>query len=312
MTRHRVLISDPLPPVVREILEKTGRIDVLEGQEPIATELPSIHGWIIRSATKIDAAALGRATALKCICRAGAGVDNVDLKAAAARGIVVMNTADANSNAAAEHTIGLMLALARHIPAAARSMAEGKWDRAAFTGVELAGKTLAVIGLGKIGRGVAAKARGLGMRVIGFDPVAPHDETAALGVERFPLLEIWPRADFITVHVPLNDETRGLVGRESLSHCKYGVRVVNCARGGIVDIPALLEGLESGRVAGAAIDVYEVEPLAGDSPLRTHPRIVCTPHLGASTVEAQDNVGLMSAEQIRDCLLSGEIRNRVV
>ncbi len=308
---YRVLISDPLPPIVRKILEGTGRIEVLEGQEPIATELPTIHGWIIRSATTVDAAALDRATSLRCICRAGAGVDNIDRVAAGARDVVVMNTADANSNAAAEHTIALMFSLARQVPAAARSMAEGRWDRKSFVGVELAGKTLAVIGLGKIGRGVATKGRGLGMRVIGYDPITPEDVTNPIGVERFPLAEIWSRADFLSAHVPLNDKTRGLIGRENLARCRDGIHIINCSRGGVVDPEALLEALESGRVAGAGLDVYEVEPLAEDSPLRTHPRIVCTPHLGASTVEAQENVGLMSAEQTRDFLLTGEVRNRV-
>ncbi len=308
---YRVLISDPLPPIVRKILEETGRIEVLEGQEPIATELPTIHGWIIRSATTVDAAALDRATSLRCICRAGAGVDNIDRVAAGARDVVVMNTADANSNAAAEHTIALMFSLARQVPAAARSMAEGRWDRKSFVGVELAGKTLAVIGLGKIGRGVATKGRGLGMRVIGYDPITPEDVTNPIGVERFPLAEIWSRADFLSAHVPLNDKTRGLIGRENLARCRDGIHIINCSRGGVVDPEALLEALESGRVAGAGLDVYEVEPLAEDSPLRTHPRIVCTPHLGASTVEAQENVGLMSAEQTRDFLLTGEVRNRV-
>jgi D-3-phosphoglycerate dehydrogenase len=308
---YRILISDPLPPIAKEILEKAGGFEVIEGQEAIATELPSIHGWIIRSATTIDAAALERATSLRCVCRAGAGVDNIDLEAAKNRDVVVMNTADANSNAAAELTIALLFSLARHVPSARQSMVEGRWDRKDYVGVELSGKTLAVIGLGKIGRGVATKGRGLGMRVIGYDPFTPEDVTIPIGVERFALEDLWERADFISVHVPLNDETRGLIGRENLARCRDGVRVINCARGGVVDPEALLEALETGRVAGAGLDVYDVEPLAEDSPLRRHPNIICTPHLGASTVEAQQNVGVMSAEQIRDCLTSGEIRNRV-
>lgn len=307
----RVLISDPLPPIVRSILEESGRFEVLEGQEPIATDLPTIHGWIVRSGTTVDADAIGRATALKVVCRAGAGVDNVDISAATAREVVVMNTADANANAAAEHTIALMFALARHIPFAHHRMVEGGWDRKAFTGVELAGKTLGVIGLGRIGRGVANKARGLGMSVIGFDPVTPNDLTSPLGIERVTLEQLWPRADFITVHVPMNDATKGIIGAENLDRCKDGVRVINVARGGVVDPDALLAALDGGKAAGAALDVYEVEPLAEDSPLRNHPKVVLTPHLGASTVEAQNNVGVMSAEQVRDYLLNGDIRNQV-
>ena len=311
MADFRVLISDPLPPLVREILEETGKIEVLEGQGPIETELPSIHGWIVRSGTTVDAASLERATSLRCVCRAGAGVDNVDIPAANARDVVVMNTADANANAAAEQTIALMFALARHTPAAAQSMAEGRWDRKTYVGIELAGRTLGVIGLGKIGRGVATKARGLGMRIIGYDPVTPTDVTAPLGIERVELDAIWGASDFISLHVPMNDATRHIVGRENLSRCRDGVRIVNCARGGVVDPEALLEGVENGKVAGAALDVFDPEPLDEASPLRSHPRVICTPHLGASTEEAQRNVGVMSAEQVRDCLISGEIRNRV-
>ena len=311
MADFRVLISDPLPPMVREILEATGRIEVLEGQEPIATDLPSIHGWIVRSGTTVDAASIERATNLRVVCRAGAGVDNVDIPAATARDVIVMNTADANANAAAEQTLALMFALARHTPQAHRSMVEGRWDRKAYVGIELAGKTLGVIGLGKIGLGVATKAAGLGMRVIGFDPITPKEHTDPLGIARVELDGIWAEADFITLHVPMNDATRGLIGADNLARCKDGVRIVNCARGGVVDPAALIAAVDGGKVAGAALDVYDPEPLAEDSPLRTHEKIICTPHLGASTVEAQNNVGVMSAEQVRDCLLDGEIRNRV-
>ena len=311
MAEFRVLISDPLPPMVREILEETGKIEVLEGQGPIETDLPSIHGWIVRSGTTVDAASIERATNLRVVCRAGAGVDNVDIPAATARDVIVMNTADANANAAAEQSIALMFALARHTPAAHQSMVEGRWDRKAYVGIELAGKTLGVIGLGKIGCGVATKARGLGMRIVGYDPFTPEDVTNALGIERVELDAIWGQSDFISLHVPMNDATKHLIGRENLSRCRDGVRIVNCARGGVVDPEAILEGVENGKVAGAALDVYDPEPLAEDSPLRRHERIICTPHLGASTVEAQRNVGVMSAEQVRDCLISGEVRNRV-
>ena len=311
MADFRVLISDPLPSLVRDILEKSGRIEVLEGQEPIETDLPSVHGWIVRSGTTVDAGSIERATALRCVCRAGAGTDNVDIPAASARDVVVMNTADANANAAAEQTIALMFALARHVPAAAQSMNEGRWDRKSYVGIELAGRTLGVIGLGKIGRGVATKARGLGMRIVGFDPVTPTDVTAPLGIERVKLEDLWGEADFISLHVPMNDATRHVIGRENISRCRDGVRIINCARGGVVDPVALIEGVENGKVAGAALDVYETEPLAEDSPLRNHDRIICTPHLGASTEEAQRNVGVMSAEQVRDFLIKGEIRNRV-
>ena len=311
MAEFRVLISDPLPPMVREILEASGQIEVLEGQEAIETDLPSIHGWIVRSGTTVDAASIERASNLRVVCRAGAGVDNVDIPAATTRDVVVMNTADANANAAAEQSIALMFALARHTPAAHQSMAEGRWDRKAYVGIELAGKTLGVIGLGKIGCGVATKARGLGMRVVGFDPMTPEDVTNGLEIERVELDAIWGQSDFITLHVPMNDATKHLIGRENLSRCRDGVRIINCARGGVVDPEALLEGVNNGKVAAAALDVYDPEPLAEDSPLRGHDQIICTPHLGASTVEAQRNVGVMSAEQVRDFLIDGEIRNRV-
>ncbi|MGA1202448.1 MAG: hydroxyacid dehydrogenase [Planctomycetota bacterium] len=311
MSEFRVLISDPLPAMVREILEASGRIEVLEGQGPIETDLPSVHGWIVRSGTTVDAASIERASSLRVVCRAGAGVDNVDIPAATARDIVVMNTADANANAAAEQSIALMFALARHLPYAHRSMVEGRWDRKAYVGVELQGKTLGVVGLGKIGRSVATKAAGLGMNVIGFDPITPEDVTAPLGITRVDLDGIWSAADWISLHVPMNDATRHLIGADNLARCRDGVRIVNCARGGVVDPEALIAAVDSGKVAGAALDVFDPEPLAEDSPLRSHDRIICVPHLGASTEEAQRNVGVMSAEQVRDYLLDGEIRNRV-
>ncbi|MFQ5655228.1 MAG: phosphoglycerate dehydrogenase [Planctomycetota bacterium] len=306
-----VLISDPLPPDARGLLEETGHIRVTEQREGIEELLPVIHGWILRSGTRITADLLELATELRCICRAGAGVDNIDREAATRRGVVVMNTPDANSRAAAEHTIALLLALARNVPFAHATMAKGGWDKSAYVGVEVEGKHLGIVGLGKIGRIVARKARGLGMEVIGVDPFVSPEVAAGLGVELSTLEAMLPRVDFLALHTPLTDGTRGLINKESVARCRRGIRIINCSRGGVVDEAALLEALESGQVAGAALDVYAKEPPLESSPLRNHSSIVTTPHLGASTVEAQEKVATLSAQQVRDYLLSGTVVNAV-
>lgn len=307
----KILISDPLPRIVREILEESGQVEVIECPGSIEDHLGEIDGWIIRSGSQITADVLERAPNLKCVCRAGAGVDNIDLDSAAARGVIVMNTPAANSNAAAEHAIALMFACARQIPFSHSTMAQGGWDRKKFTGVEVASKCLLVLGLGKVGLGVARKGVALGMDVLGVDPFVDTNTAKECGVELVSIEEGLPRADFISLHTPLNDETRGLVGTEFLEQCKQGVRIINVSRGAVINDEALLVAVTSGKVAGAGLDVFEEEPPPADSPLRGHPAIVCTPHLGASTVEAQLNVGIASARQMLDYLRNGVVQNGV-
>ncbi|MGE4619012.1 MAG: hydroxyacid dehydrogenase, partial [Planctomycetota bacterium] len=254
---------------------------------------------------------LDQAPDLKCICRAGAGVDNIDCDAAADRGVLVMNTPSANSNAAAEHSVGLMFALARNIPQGHGKMSSGGWDRKKLVGIELEGKTLVVIGLGKIGQRVCRKGSALGMTVIGCDPYVNEADTRALGAEFAELNDALAQADFISLHPPLNDATRGMVNDDFIASCKDGVRIVNVSRGPVIDQAALIRGLDSGKVGGAALDVFSEEPPAEDDPFRNHPGIICTPHLGASTVEAQDNVGTQSAHQVVAYLSEGQVENAV-
>jgi D-3-phosphoglycerate dehydrogenase len=245
------------------------------------------------------------------IGRAGIGVDNVDVSAATERGIVVVNTPSGNNVTTAEHAIALLVSLARHIPQATASMKAGKWEKTAFTGTELSNRTLGVLGLGNIGRVVAQLAQGLGMRVIAYDPHLPDEIAAKLDIELLALDELFTRADAITVHVPKTKETTGLLNAAAFAKCKRGVLVVNAARGGIIDEAALLAALDSGQVGGAGLDVFEQEPPGSDHPLVQHPKVICTPHLGASTEQAQLNVAIQVAEQVRDYLLDGEIRNGV-
>lgn len=309
--RFVVLISDPLPGEARDILTATHRIEVLEQQQDLESVLPRVHGWIVRSATKVTAALLEHAPQLKGICRAGAGVDNIDLPAATRHGVVVMNTPGSNARAAAEHTVALLLSLVRNIPFAHAALMQGGWGRKDFVGVEVMGKRIGIVGMGKVGRHVSTMARGLGMEVMAVDPFLSPEAAADLGIQLCALDELLPAADFITLHTPLTDETRGLIGKQALARCKRGVRIVNCSRGGVVDEAALLAGIEAGQVAGAALDVFAQEPLPADSPLRTHPRVIVTPHLGASTLEAQEQVATASAEQLRDLLLDGTVTHAV-
>jgi D-3-phosphoglycerate dehydrogenase len=311
----RVLISDALSPAAVQIFKDRGievdfQPNLGKDKEKLAAAIDGFDGLAIRSATKVTAKLLEQAKGLKVIGRAGIGVDNVDIPAATARGIIVMNTPFGNSITTAEHTITLMLSLARQIPEADASTRAGKWEKNKFLGVEIFSKTLGVIGCGNVGSIVADRAIGLKMKVIAYDPYLSAERALDLGVEKVELEELWRRADFITLHTPLTDRTRNIINGETLKLTKKGVRLINCARGELVDEAALVAALKSGQVAGAAIDVFAEEP-ATHSPLFSLPNVVCTPHLGASTVEAQENVALQVAEQMADYLLRGAISNAV-
>jgi D-3-phosphoglycerate dehydrogenase len=311
----RVLLSDSLAQQGLEVLRHHPelQVDLKPGIKPddLAAAIGDYDALIIRSGTRITREIIDRADRLKVIGRAGVGVDNVDVQAATRRGIVVMNSPLGNSVTTAEHAISMMMALARLIPAADRSVHEGKWERGKFIGIEVCNKTLGVIGLGNIGRIVADRAIGLKMKVVGFDPILTPDAAARLGIELVGLEELYRRADFITVHTPLTADTRGLVGTAAFDKMKKGVRVINCARGGIVDEAALAAALKSGKVAGAALDVFVEEPPPKDHPLLAMPGVIATPHLGAATDEAQVQVAVDIAQQVADFLLEGAIRYAV-
>ena len=315
MTKPKVLISDALSPAAVQIFRDRG-IDVDfqpnlgKDKEKLAEIIGNYDGLAIRSATKATAKILERATRLKVIGRAGIGVDNVEIPAATARGIIVMNTPFGNSITTAEHAITLMLALAREIPQADASTQAGKWEKNRFMGVEITAKTLGVIGCGNIGSIVADRALGLRMKVIAFDPFLSPERARDIGVEKVELDDLLKRADFITLHTPLTEKTRNIIDAAALAKTKKGVRIINCARGGLVDEQALVDALNSGQVAGAAFDVFVEEP-ATSNVLFGHPNVICTPHLGAATTEAQENVALQVAEQMSDYLLSGAISNAV-
>jgi D-3-phosphoglycerate dehydrogenase len=309
----KVLISDKLSPAAVQIFKDRGvDTEVKTGldKDQLAAIIGDYDGLAIRSATKVTAKLLGAARKLKVIGRAGIGVDNVDIPAATAKGIIVMNTPFGNSITTAEHAITLMLALARQIPQADVSTQAGKWEKNRFMGVEITGKTLGVIGCGNIGSIVAERAQGLKMTVIAYDPFLSPERAVALGVEKVDLEDLFRRADFITLHTPLTDKTRNIIDAQALTKMKRGVRIINCARGGLVDERALRAALDHGRVAGAAFDVFTEEP-ATNNPLFGHSDVVCTPHLGAATTEAQENVALQVAEQMSDYLLRGAISNAV-
>ncbi len=311
----KVLISDALSDASVQIFKDRGIDTVFQpklgaDKEKLADMVGEFDGLAIRSATKVTAKLLDRAKKLRVIGRAGIGVDNVDIPAATAKGVIVMNTPFGNSITTAEHAITLMLALARQIPQADASTQAGKWEKNRFMGVEITGKTLGVIGCGNIGSIVADRAHGLRMKVIAYDPFLPPERALKLGVEKVELDELFRRADFITLHTPLTDKTKNIIDAKSIATMKKGVRIINCARGGLVDEAALRAALDSGQVAGAAFDVYVEEP-ATANPLFGHPNVVCTPHLGAATTEAQENVALQIAEQMSDYLLNGAISNAV-
>jgi D-3-phosphoglycerate dehydrogenase len=311
----KVLISDALSPAAVQIFKDRGievdfQPNLGKDKDKLAAAINGYEGLAIRSATKVTPKILEAAKGLKVIGRAGIGVDNVDIPAATAKGIIVMNTPFGNSITTAEHAITLMLALARQIPQADASTQAGKWEKNRFLGVEITGKTLGVIGCGNIGSIVADRGVGLKMRVIAFDPFLSPERAIDIGVEKVELDELFRRADFITLHTPLTDKTRNIIDAKALTTMKKGVRIVNCARGGLVDEQALRAALDAGQVAGAAFDVFTEEP-ATQNPLFGHPNVVCTPHLGASTTEAQENVALQVAEQMSDYLLRGAISNAV-
>ncbi len=310
----KVLVTDNMSPVAAEILAEGGKIevDVKSGLSP--DELKQIvgqyHGMAVRGATKVTADVLDVAENLKVVGRAGTGLDNVDIPAATERGVVVMNTPGGNSVTTAEHTLTMMMALARNVPQAHSSMKAGLWEKKKFGGTEVYNKTIGVVGLGQIGSIVADRAAGLGMNVIGFDPVLSEERAKEMGVRLSSLDEIFREADFITLHVPLTDQTRGIICAENIAKMKDGVRIINCSRGLVINDNDLADAIESGKVAGAAVDVYPVEP-PENRRLVDLDKVICTPHLGASTKEAQVNVAVAVANQIRDYLLDGTIRNAV-
>jgi D-3-phosphoglycerate dehydrogenase len=309
----KVLISDKLSPAAVEIFRNRGiEVDLKPGLSP--AELRAIvgayDGLAIRSATKVTKELLDAAANLKVVGRAGIGVDNVDIRSSTARGVVVMNTPHGNTITTAEHAVAMMFALARQIPEASASTKAGRWEKNRFMGVELTAKTLGLIGCGNIGSIVAERAVGLKMRVLAYDPYLSEKKALELGVEKTDLDTLLSRADFITLHTPLTDATKNILSREAQAKTKKGVRIINCARGGLLDEAALADAIRSGHVAGAALDVFETEP-ATDSPLFGLENVVCTPHLGAATAEAQENVALQVAEQMSDFLLTGAVTNAI-
>jgi len=311
----KILVADKVSPKGVEYLRQQPGLSVVEayGSSPqeILGLVHDVHAIIVRSETKITAEVIAAAPLLKVVGRAGVGVDNVDVEAATDRGIIVMNTPSGNTIATAELTFTHILCGARPVPQAAASMREGRWDRKHFSGGELFRKTLGVIGLGRIGGEVAKRAQAFGMRTIAYDPYLAPSRAKAMQVEGVSLDELLAQSDYITVHMPLTEATQHMIDEAALAKCKRGVRLFNCARGGIIKESALLAALQSGQVAAAGLDVYEDEPLAADSPLRTQPGLTLTPHLGASTAEAQESVGIEVAEQIADVLQGGVIRNAV-
>jgi D-3-phosphoglycerate dehydrogenase / 2-oxoglutarate reductase len=315
MPAPRVLISDALSPAAVQIFRDRGidpdfQPELGKDKERLAAIIGDYDGLAIRSATKATAKLIEAAPRLRVIGRAGIGVDNVDVPAATARGVIVMNTPHGNAITTAEHAIAMMFALAREIPQADASTQAGKWEKNRFLGVELTAKTLGVIGCGNIGAIVADRAIGLRLKVIAYDPFLSPERAIELGVEKVELDALFARADIVTLHVPLTEKTRNILSGAAIARMKPGVRIVNCARGGLLDEAALRAALDSGHVAGAALDVFATEP-ATENPLFGHPHVVCTPHLGAATAEAQENVALQVAEQMSDYLIAGAITNAV-
>jgi D-3-phosphoglycerate dehydrogenase len=311
----RILVCDGLEQAGVEKLREASGVTVDEQPSINATEVAAIIGGydalIVRSKTRVTADLIEKATALRVIGRAGTGVDNIDVSAATRRGIVVMNAAAGNTVTTAEHTMAMLLALARQIPQAVSSTRAGRWEKNKFLGVELMGKTLGIVGLGRIGATVAERARAFGMNILAFDPYFTREAARELGIEITALDELLARSDFITLHTPLTDETRGLIGAAAIDKMKPGVRLINCARGGLITEAALVEGVRSGKIAGAALDVFEQEPTPADNPLLALDQIITTPHLGASTTEAQLGVATMIAEQVIDYLKHGTVRGAV-
>jgi len=311
---YKVLVSDKLSEDGLEVFAKAGfQADHLPEitQDEIKECIGGYDAWVVRSRSRATADIIERGTRLRVIGRAGVGVDNVDVPAASRRGIIVMNTPGGNTISTAEHSIAMMMAIARKIPAADASMKAGKWDKKSFMGVELRNKTLGVLGLGRIGQEVTKRMRAFGMNIIAYDPFVSPEVMKQLGVEEVSVDALCRRSDFITIHSPLSPETKKLINAERLATMKKTARVVNCARGGIVDEAALADALKRGIIAGAALDVFENEPIPADHPLRNLENVVITPHIAASTVEAQENVAIEVAEQIVDLLKNNNIRNAI-
>ncbi|OGL65558.1 MAG: phosphoglycerate dehydrogenase [Candidatus Tectomicrobia bacterium RIFCSPLOWO2_12_FULL_69_37] len=312
---YRVLIADQLSPRAEEILRAEKDFEVINRpgipREELLRAVPEMDALLVRSATQVDDAVLGAGERLKVVARAGIGVDNVDLDGASRRGILVVNAPDGNVITTAEHTMALLFALARKVPAAVSSVKSGKWERNRFVGSELHAKTLGVVGLGRIGSTVAQLARGIGMNLIAYDPYISADAAAKRGVKLVSFDEVLAQSDYITLHVPKTSETESLIGAEAIAKMKKGVRIINCARGGLVDEAALAAALDTGKVAGAAMDVYSTEPPQADHPLVGRENVVCTPHLGASTAEAQENVAISAADQVVAFLTKGVVRHAV-
>lgn len=306
--RYRILVADDLAEEGLQLLRQCGDVTVRKGMDEstLREALPGIHALVVRSATQVTERSLQLASELVLVGRAGIGVDNIDVAAATQRGIVVMNTPEAGATTTGEHAIALLMALARNLAAADASVRSGRWERSRFTGVEVTGKALGVLGLGRIGRVVADRARGLGMVVAAHDPFVAQEHAPA-GVRMVSLADLLALSDFLSVHVPLTDTSRHLLGRAEFAAMKRGARLVHAARGGIVDEGALCEALQSGHLAGAALDVFEVEPLPADSPLRTAPNLLLTPHLGASTHEARQGVSVAMAQQVVMALRDGVV-----
>lgn len=288
-------------------VEKRTRLSPAE----LAIAIADCEGLVVRSETKVGGDLMDSAGKLRVIGRAGVGVDNIDVAAATARGIVVMNAPDGNTITTAEHTIALLVSLARNVPQANSSVKSAKWERKRFIGAELQGKTLGIVGLGRIGRAVATRAQAFGMKIVAYDPFIATEPAREMEIEAASLDEVLARADFLTVHTPMTSETRGIIGPDAFARMKTGIRVVNCARGGLIDESALYAAIKSGRVAGAALDVFEQEPPPSDHPLLSLDEVIVTPHLGASTTEAQEGVAFTVAEQMRDYLLTGALRGAV-
>ncbi|MCI5178708.1 MAG: phosphoglycerate dehydrogenase [Candidatus Electrothrix sp. AW3_4] len=311
----KVLISDNLAPIGEKILKQAGlEVDVNTGLPPeeLKAIIPDYDGLVIRSATKVREDIIEAATKLKVVGRAGIGLDNVDIPAASEKGVVVMNAPDGNATTAAEHAISMMMSLSRNIPQATASMKAGKWEKKSFMGREVTGKILGIVGIGRIGSIVASRAQGLKMKVIAYDPFMPDELVKKLGVERMDLLDLAARADYISVHTPLTKTTHHLLSTEFFAAMKKEAMFIDCARGGVLDEEALYQALKEGRIAGAALDVFEKEPTTLEAtPLLKLDNFICTPHLGASTAEAQENVAVAIAEQMADYLLKGSVRNAV-
>ncbi len=312
MTRPRVLVSDPIAPEGLKLLETEADVDVRPGlsRGELSTLLPDYDALVVRSETKVTPEVIEKGNRLRVVGRAGVGVDNIDVPAATSRGIAVVNAPSGNIVAAAEHTVALILALARNVPQAHQSMAQGQWARREFIGVEVRGKTLGIVGLGRVGSEVARRAQSFGMRLLGYDPFVSAEYAASLGVEIMSMDALLSNSDFLTIHIPLTDTTRALIGEPEFKKMKPGARLINVARGGLVDEDALAEALEDGRLAGAALDVFAAEP-PRESPLLGHPRVVVTPHLGGSTEEAQREVAVEVAEQVLAVLRGQPARTAV-